>query len=71
MTPPKPSARRLTALAQRAIDRAIDGGQHQVLIDEFGRTRILPLGVTPDHADTDALDAEIRGHLESDGDARH
>ena len=64
------TSRRMTALAQRAIDRAIAGGQHQVLIDELGRTRILPLGATLQQADDAALDAEIRGHLDGDGHAR-
>lgn len=66
------SARARTSLAQRAIDRAIAGGQHQVLIDEHGRTRILPLGVSLQQADAAALDAEIQGLIDSgDGVGRH
>lgn len=66
------SSRARTSLAQRAIDRAIAGGQHQVLIDEHGRTRILPLGVSLAQADDAALDAEIQGLIDqADGDARH
>ena len=58
------SARARASLAQRAIDRAIDGGMHQILIDEQGRTRILPLGASPALADDAALDAEILGLFE-------
>lgn len=65
------STRTRTALATRAVEMAIAGGQHQVIIDEHGRTRILPLGVDLKQADEAALDAEIRGLLENDGDARH
>ena len=66
-----PGTRRLTGLAQRAIERAIAGGQHQVRIAPDGGVVILPLGSTPAHADDDALDAEIRGLIDGDGDAAH
>lgn len=66
------SARARTALAQRAIDRAIEGGRHQVLIDEQGRTRILPLEASLHQADDAALDAEIEQLIQQgDGVGRH
>ncbi len=65
-----PGSRRLTGIAQRAIDRAIMGGQHQVRIGADGAVTILPLGSDIAHADEAALDAEIRGLIEH-GDAAH
>lgn len=65
------SRRSLTALANRAVERAIDGGRHRVSIDEAGRVTILPLGIDPLQADDAALDAEIRGLISEDGHAPH
>lgn len=65
------STRTRTALATRAVEMAIAGGQHQVIIDEHGRTRILPLGVDLKQADDAALDAEILGLIDGHGDAAH
>lgn len=59
------SSRARTSLAQRAIDRAIDGGKHQVIIDEEGRTRILPLGSSLAQAEDAVLDAEIQELLDA------
>jgi hypothetical protein len=66
-----PTPRIRTDLARRAVDLAISGGQHQVLIDEYGRTRILPVGVDVRQADEAALDAEIQGLIDGHGDAAH
>lgn len=59
-----------TALAQRAIDLAITGGQHQIVIDIAGRTLILPMGADVKQADEAALDAEIQGLLHASNDQR-
>lgn len=67
----KPNARRLTGIAQRAVDRAIDGCQHQVRIGSDGGVVILPLGSSAAKSDEDALDAEIRGLIDGNGDAAH
>jgi hypothetical protein len=57
MKPPSPRSR--SALAQRAIDLAITGGQHQIVIDSAGRTMILPLSADLKQAEDAALDAAI------------
>lgn len=63
--------RRLTGLQQRAIDRAVAGGRHRVSITAEGDVVILPIDVTPEQGETDALDAEIREFMAQDGDAAH
>lgn len=65
------TSRRASALAEKAVARAIEGGQHQIIIDADGCTRILPLGVTPVQADDAALDAEIQGLITGHGHAAH
>lgn len=64
------SSRAKSAMLDRAIARAIEGGRHQVIIDADGRTRILPCDASLAQVDDAALDAEIR-ELLGDGDARH
>lgn len=66
-----PNTRRLSGIAQRAIDRAIEGGQHQVRIGPDGGVVILPLTASPAQVEADALDAEIRGSIDGYGDAAH
>lgn len=57
--------------ANSLVRYAIDSGRHRVTIDSDGKAVILPLAVDPVQAEDAALDAEIRGLMSEDGDARH
>ena len=65
------ATRRQSEIARRAIDRAIAGGAHQVLIGVDGRVTILPLTASPAQADESALDAEVDRLINGHGDAAH
>lgn len=66
-----PTAKRPSALAMRAVERAIAGGEHQVLIRADGHVTILPLTAAPAQADESALDAEVDRLINGNGNAAH